>query len=67
MRQIAANAGAEGAMVLQHVRGESGNPGFDANSGEYVDMVDHGHHRSDQGGPDCLAERRQRGGIAAHH
>jgi chaperonin GroEL len=39
LRQIAGNAGGEGAMVLQHVRGESGNRGFDANSGEYVDMV----------------------------
>jgi chaperonin GroEL len=39
MRQIAGNAGAEGAMVLQHVKGESGNRGFDASSGEYVDMV----------------------------
>ena len=39
LRQIATNAGAEGAMVLQHVRGESGNRGFDASSGEYVDMV----------------------------
>jgi chaperonin GroEL len=42
MRQIAGNAGAEGAMVLQHVRGESGNRGFDASSGEYVDMVNTG-------------------------
>jgi chaperonin GroEL len=42
LRQIANNAGAEGAMVLQRVKGEKGNTGFDANSGEYVNMVDTG-------------------------
>ena len=42
MRQIANNAGTEGAMVLQRVKGEKGNTGFDANSGEYVNMVDKG-------------------------
>jgi chaperonin GroEL len=42
LRQIAGNAGSEGAMVLQHVRAESGNRGFDASSGEYVDMVNAG-------------------------
>jgi chaperonin GroEL len=42
LRQIATNAGAEGAMVLQRVKGEKGNTGYDANSGEYVDMVEKG-------------------------
>jgi chaperonin GroEL len=42
LRQIATNAGAEGAMVLQHVRAESGSRGFNANSGEYVDVVQEG-------------------------
>jgi chaperonin GroEL len=42
LRQIATNAGAEGAMVLQRVKGEKGNMGYDANSGEYVDMVEKG-------------------------
>jgi chaperonin GroEL len=42
LRQIANNAGTEGAMVLQRVKGEKGNTGFDANSGEYVNMVDTG-------------------------
>jgi chaperonin GroEL len=42
LRQIATNAGAEGAMVLQRVKGEKGNTGYDANSDEYVDMVEKG-------------------------
>jgi chaperonin GroEL len=42
MRQIAINAGEEGATVLQHVRAETGTRGYDADSGNYVDMVDKG-------------------------
>ena len=36
------NAGAEGAMVLQRVKAEKGNTGYDANADEYVDLVDRG-------------------------
>ena len=42
MRQIANNAGAEGAMVLQRAKSEKGNIGFDANTGAWVDMVETG-------------------------
>jgi chaperonin GroEL len=42
LRQIAANAGAEGATVLQRVRGEAGNLGYDAATDSYVDMVQSG-------------------------
>jgi chaperonin GroEL len=42
LRQIATNAGAEGAMVLQRVKAEKGNTGFDASVGEYLDLVDRG-------------------------
>jgi chaperonin GroEL len=42
LRQIAINAGAEGATVFQRVKGESGNIGFDANTGEFVDLVTRG-------------------------
>jgi chaperonin GroEL len=42
LRQIATNAGAEGAMVLQRVKGEKGDTGFDASADEYVDMVQRG-------------------------
>ena len=39
LRQIAENAGLEGAIVLQKVLGLSKNEGFNALSDEYVDMV----------------------------
>ena len=39
LRQIAENAGAEGSVVLNQVRQESGNYGYDAATGEYGDMV----------------------------
>jgi chaperonin GroEL len=42
LRQIAANAGSEGATVLQRVRAESGNIGYDAATDTYVDMVQSG-------------------------
>jgi chaperonin GroEL len=42
LRQIALNAGAEGATVLQQVRAETGTRGYDADSGTYVDMVNKG-------------------------
>jgi chaperonin GroEL len=42
LRQIAANAGAESATVLQRVRAESGNLGYDAATDTYVDMVKSG-------------------------
>jgi len=39
LKQIAMNAGVEGGVVLDKVRGLEGNLGFDAQSEEYVDMV----------------------------
>jgi chaperonin GroEL len=39
LRQIANNAGAEGAIVVQKVSGESGNIGFNADTDEYEDLV----------------------------
>jgi len=42
LRQIASNAGVEGATILQHVRAETGTRGYDADSGNYVDMVEKG-------------------------
>ena len=39
MRIIAANAGFEGSVVVNRVRQEAGNIGFDAKGGNYVDMV----------------------------
>jgi chaperonin GroEL len=38
-RLIAQNAGHEGAVVVGHIRVEGDHRGFDASSGEYVDML----------------------------
>ncbi|MDR0549381.1 MAG: chaperonin GroEL [Deltaproteobacteria bacterium] len=39
LRQIAANAGYEGSVVVEKVRNESGSTGFNADSGQYEDLV----------------------------
>jgi chaperonin GroEL len=41
-RQIAANSGADGGVVVERIRGGSGAFGFDAARGEYVDLVEAG-------------------------
>jgi chaperonin GroEL len=38
-RQIAANSGHDGAVVAEEVKARQGAVGFDANTGEYVDML----------------------------
>lgn len=42
LRTIVANAGGEAAVVIDRVKSASGNEGYDAASGEYVDMVEAG-------------------------
>ncbi len=42
LRQIAANAGDEGSVVLDKVRNLKGNKGYNAATGEYGDMLDMG-------------------------
>jgi chaperonin GroEL len=39
LRQIAINAGAEGGVVVERVRGEAGNIGFNAQTGVFEDLV----------------------------
>ncbi|HEY9379051.1 MAG TPA: chaperonin GroEL [Jiangellaceae bacterium] len=39
LKQIAVNAGLEGGVVVERVRGLEPNNGLDANTGEYVDLV----------------------------
>jgi chaperonin GroEL len=39
LRQIVENAGLDGAVVAANVKAAKGTNGFDANKGEYVDMV----------------------------
>ena len=41
-RQIAANAGVEGSVIVNRIREEKGNFGYNAASGEYGDMVSFG-------------------------
>ncbi|MFC1838122.1 chaperonin GroEL [Thermodesulfobacteriota bacterium] len=42
VRQIANNAGFEGATVVQHVMEKDGNYGFDAETGQYGDLIKSG-------------------------
>ena len=42
LRQIAENAGEEGSVVAQKVLTEKGNFGFDAQSGQYGDLIQKG-------------------------
>jgi chaperonin GroEL len=42
IRQIARNAGADGSIVVDKVRSEGGNVGFNALVGEYQDLVSAG-------------------------
>jgi len=41
-RQIAVNSGADGAVVVEEMRRATGNMGFDASTGRYVDLVEAG-------------------------
>ncbi len=42
LRQLAYNAGMEGSIVVQRVKGEKTNVGFDVNKDNYVDMIENG-------------------------
>ena len=42
LRQIAANGGYEGSVVVEQVKKFKGDKGFDASTGEYVDMIKSG-------------------------
>ncbi|PIP07765.1 MAG: chaperonin GroEL [Syntrophobacteraceae bacterium CG23_combo_of_CG06-09_8_20_14_all_50_8] len=42
LRQIANNAGHEGSIVVEKVKSKKGAYGFNADSGQYVDMMDSG-------------------------
>ena len=39
LRQLVANAGLEAALIVEKVKGEKGNVGYDVASGEFVDLV----------------------------
>ncbi len=42
LRQIVSNAGGDGPVVVDEIKGKGANIGFDANTHEYVDMLDKG-------------------------
>ncbi|MDD5431490.1 MAG: chaperonin GroEL [Candidatus Omnitrophica bacterium] len=42
LRQIAQNAGLEGSVVVQRIKQEKANIGYDVNQNEYVDMIEAG-------------------------
>ena len=42
LRQLAANAGAEGALMVEHVKNADGNTGYNVATQEYVDLVEAG-------------------------
>lgn len=42
LRQIASNTGVDGSVVVEEVKELSANMGYDANTGNYVDMIDKG-------------------------
>ncbi|MBI4387660.1 MAG: chaperonin GroEL [Candidatus Omnitrophica bacterium] len=42
LRQLAFNAGGEGSVVVQRVLSEKGNVGFNAESGDFINMIDAG-------------------------
>ena len=64
LRQIVANAGDEPSVVVNKVVEGKGNYGFNAQTGEYGDLVEMGVRRSDQGDALRAAERGV-GGFAA--
>jgi len=39
LRQLSANAGIEGALIVEHVKKESGNVGYNVATGEYEDLI----------------------------
>jgi hypothetical protein len=67
-RQIAVNSGEDGPVVLGKILEKDQYAfGFDAQNGEYVNLMSKGYHRSDQGCPRCIAGCRIRRGPTRHH
>jgi len=42
LRQLAANAGREGALIVEHVKNSEGTTGYDVAKDEYVDLIGQG-------------------------
>ena len=68
IRQIAENSGVEGSIVVGKImENKSETFGFDAQTEDYVDMVDKRHHRPDQGRAHRAAGRGLGRRPARHH
>ncbi len=67
LRQIAVNAGLEGSVVVEKVKGLPKGQGLDAATGEYVDHGRRRDHRPHQGHPVGGAERGVDRRAAADH
>ena len=42
LRQLAANAGREGALIVEHVKNTDGSTGYDVSKDDYVDLIAQG-------------------------
>ena len=68
VRQIAANAGAEASIVAGKIlENKSGTFGYNAQTGEYGDLIAHGHRRPGQGRAHGSPGRGFGGRPARHH
>ena len=66
-RQIVENAGVDGSIVVGKLTEHKDYAfGYDAQTGEYGDLLQARHHRSDQGRPHCAAGRGL-GRRPSHH
>ena len=66
-RLIADNAGYEGGVVVERIRGESSGMGFNAATGEWGDLTEGRDHRPGQGHPLGAAERGLDRRAGPHH
>ena len=67
LRLIVQNAGQEGAVVLEAVRKGQDDYGYDAEIGEYKQMLLPGNRRPGKGDPFCTSERCKRRLYGADH
>ena len=66
-RQLADNAGREGALVVEEVKKRKGNEGYDVANDEYTDLVKAGIVDPTKVTRCCAAKRRVHRGPVAHH
>ena len=66
-RQLADNAGAEGALVVEEVKKRKGNEGYDVATERIHRSGEGRYRRSDEGHAQCAAKRSVYRGPVAHH